>query len=98
MSRLCALGSASAIAFEVALLAAPDAAYGQRSETTLPPVSVEAPKAAVKRRARKPEERTAAVRRPTPKPVAVAEPPRPAVTPAIDGGGVNASYGTPPVV
>ena len=100
MSKLCALCGASAIALEIALLVPFNTAYAQSNETTLPPVSVQAPpKVVAKPAAKKPGERIAAERRRTRKPVAVAEqPPRPAVSPAIDGGGVNASYGTPPVV
>jgi iron complex outermembrane recepter protein len=100
MSKVCALWGASALAMEIALLAPFKPAYAQSNDNTLPPVSVQAPpKAIAKRTAKKPGERVAVVRRRTPKPVAAAEqPPKPAVSPGIDGGGVNASYGTPPVV
>ncbi len=100
MSRLCALCGASAIALEIAWLAPFNTAYAQSNESALPPVTVQAPpKVVAKRPAKKPGERVAAARRRTPKPVAAAEePPKPAVSPAIDGGGVKASYGTPPVV
>src|ERR1700722_6137970 len=100
MSKVCALCGASALAMEIALIAPFNPACAQSNDNTLPPVTVQAPpKAIAKRAGKKPGERVAVVRRRTPKPVAAAEqPPKPAVSPGIDGGGVNASYGTPPVV
>jgi iron complex outermembrane receptor protein len=85
---------------EIALSAPFNVAFAQSNQNALPPVTVQAPpKAVAKRPAKKPSERVAAARRRTPKPIAAAEQPsKPAVSPAIDGGGVNASYGTPPVV
>jgi iron complex outermembrane receptor protein len=100
MSKVCALWGASALAMEIALLAPFNPAYAQSSDNTLPPVSVQAPpKVIAKRAVKKPGERVVVERRRAPKPVATAEqPPKPAASPGIDGGGVNASYGTPPVV
>lgn len=96
MSRLSALSGAGAIAVEMALLASFDAARAQTSQT-LPPVTVQAPPQAAKRAA-KPGENIAAVRRRTPKQVAAAPPPRPPISVTIETGGVNESLGTPPVV
>jgi iron complex outermembrane recepter protein len=100
MSKVCALCGASALAMEIALMAPFNPAYAQSNDNTLPPVTVQAPpKVIAKRAVKKPGERVVVERRRAPKPVATAEqPPKPAVSPGIDGGGVNASYGTPPVV
>ena len=96
MFRAVAISGASAIAIELALLAPFDLAFAQTD--SLPPVTVEAPKVAATRVVRKPGQRSAAFTRRTPKPVAVAPPARPVVVINTDSGGVNASYGTPPVV
>jgi iron complex outermembrane recepter protein len=98
MLKLRALCGVSAIAVEMALLAPFDAAVAQSNENSLPPVSVDAPNVATHRAAKKPGQRTAASRR-APKP-AVASPAqqRPSITVTIETGGVNTSYGTPPVV
>jgi len=97
MFRAVALSGASAITIEMALLAPFDLAFAQTH--SLPPVTIEAPKVSATRVVRKPGQRTAALTRRTPKPVAVAPPARPVVVVInTDSGGVNASYGTPPVV
>src|ERR1700722_5911994 len=96
MFRAVALSGASAIAIEMALLAPFDLAFAQTH--SLPPVTIEAPKVAATRVVRKPGQRSAALTRRTPKLVAVPPPARPVVVINTDSGGVNASYGTPPVV
>src|ERR1700722_6433797 len=97
MFRAVALSGASAITIEMALLAPCNVALAQSN--SLPPVTVEAPKAAATRVVRKPGQRSAALTRRTPKPVAVPPPAAPVVVVInTDSGGVNASYGTPPVV
>jgi len=73
-------------------------ANSQTANQSLPPVTVEAPKQRPTVQPAKKPGRHVAARR-TPKPVAASEQPtKPAVSPGIDGGGVNASFGTPPVV
>src|SRR3984885_174031 len=97
MFRAVAVSGASAITIEMALLAPFNVALAQSN--SLPPVTVEAPKVAPTRVAGKPGPRTAALTRRTPKPVAVPPPARPVVVFVnTESGGVNASYGTPPVV
>ncbi len=69
------------------------------SENSLPPVTVEAPpQATPKRAAKKPGENVAVERRRAPKQAATPQQPRPAISVTIETGGVNTSYGTPPVV
>jgi len=68
-----------------------------QSDKELPPVTVEAPRPAIKRAARKPAQRAAVVARPAPKPAEPPSQPAPVVPASVDGGGVNASYGTPPI-
>ncbi len=68
-----------------------------RSDTELPAVTVEAPKPAVRRAPKKPAEHAAVAPRPAPKPAEPPQQPAPVVSSNIDGGGVNASYGTPPI-
>ena len=99
MLKLRALCGVSAIAVEMVLLVPFDAAVAQSNANSLPPVSVDAPKVATNRAAKKPDQRTAAASRRTPKP-AVASPAqqRPSITVTIETDGVNTSYGTPPVV
>jgi iron complex outermembrane receptor protein len=93
MFRIRALCGASAIAIGLSLPAS--GAKAQNSEKPLPPVTVEAPQQATKR-AKKPAQRTAAVVRRVPKPAGPPpQPSAPAVSSNIDGGGINASYGTP---
>src|ERR1700727_2779614 len=97
MFRAVAISGASAITIELALLAPFDLAFAQTH--SLPPVTIEAPKVSAPRVVRKPGQRSAALMRRTPKPVAVAPPAGPVVVVInTDSGGVNASYGTPPVV
>src|SRR5215475_4435940 len=104
MSRVHALRGVSAIAILLVQVAPARMAHAQgsqlaavRSQTELPAVTVEAPKAAVKRTAKKPAERTVAVARSAPKPAEPPQAPAPVVSSNIDGGGVNASYGTPDI-
>jgi iron complex outermembrane recepter protein len=98
MFRYHALGGVSVVAIQVALFAPAGVANAQSGEEkVLPPVTVAAPPAA-KRAARRPANRTAAVRRQT-RPAATA-PERllPVVVVDTPGAGANASLGTPPAV
>jgi len=95
MYRAVALSGAGAITIEMALLAPFNLAFAQSN--SLPPVTIEAPKVVTTRAVKKPGQHTAALTRRSPKPAA-AEPARPVVFITTDGGGVNASYRTPPVV
>ena len=98
-SNLRALCGASAIALEIALPVPFHAAYAENNETSLPPVTVQAPPQAVPKRAAKKPAQRVATRRTPPRPVA--PPPASSETPIvptnIDGGGVQASYGAPPI-
>ena len=94
MFRRHALTGVSVIAMELALLA--PAANAQGGQNVLPPVVVQAPHEPPPRAVRKPSEHALAVRRNQPKPAPA--PSAPAVPANIDGGGVNASFGTPPAV
>ena len=97
MFRAVALSGASAMTIEMALLAPFNVAFAQSN--SLPSVTIESPKVVAMRVARKPGQRTAALTRRTPKPAAVPPPARPVVVFVnTDSGGVNASFGTPPVV
>src|ERR1700722_3960756 len=97
MFRAVALSGASAMTIEMALLAPFNLAFAQSN--SLPSVTIESPKVVATRVARKPGQRTAALTRRTPKPAAVPPPARPVVVFVnTDSGGVNASFGTPPVV
>src|SRR5277367_6337276 len=96
MLRIHALTGVSVIAMALALLA--PAANAQSGQNLLPPVVVQAPREPPPRAVRKPSERAVAVRRNQPKPATAPAPPAPAVSANIDGGGVNASFGTPPAV
>src|SRR5580704_12393035 len=102
MFRLHALRGVSVVALQAALLApvavanAQDAAQGVASDNgqALPPVTVEAPKAPVKRVAPKPGERVAARRRPT---AAPAQPSQNRPVVVVDGGSNSqGSLSTPP--
>jgi iron complex outermembrane recepter protein len=104
MFRLHALAGVSIVAIEAALLAAATVANaqdvaqnnGQDNGQALPPVTVEAPKAPVRRVAQKPGESVAARKRPAERPAAVPER-KPAVV-VVDGGTTaNGSLSTPPV-
>jgi iron complex outermembrane receptor protein len=105
MSRIHALCGVSAIAILLAPIVPAPIAHAQSGQVAavrsdqkeLPAVTVEAPRPAVKRAAKKPAQHTAAVPRPAPKPAEPPPQPAPAVSAAVDGGGVNASYGTPPL-
>jgi iron complex outermembrane receptor protein len=98
MSRVNALRGVSAVAIGLALMA-PERMARAQSGQALPPVTVEAPKQAANRATKKPVRRTVAERRTVPKPASApsAEQPAPAVSANIDGGGVQASYATPPI-
>jgi iron complex outermembrane receptor protein len=95
MFRLHALCGVSVVATQAALVALAGIAHAQTTEQVLPPVTVDAPNAPVKRVARKPLVRSAALRRRA----------QPAATPqerhlpvvVVDGSGANASLGTPPI-
>src|SRR5690242_12953967 len=97
MFRVHAVRGVSAVAVGLALTAPAEMARAQ-SRQALPPVDVEAPKPTTKRVAKKPVEHAAVASRAAPKPAnsSPAVQPAPAVSASIDGGGVQASYGTPP--
>jgi iron complex outermembrane receptor protein len=95
MFRIHALTGVSVIVMELALLA--PAANAQSGQNVLPPIVVQVPHEPPPRAVRKPNERAVAVSRDKPKP-ATAPQQAPAVSANIDGGGVNASFGTPPAV
>jgi iron complex outermembrane receptor protein len=106
MSRPRALCGVSAIAFELAVLAPSGVANAQDNSNVLPPVIVQAPHPIAKRPVKRPLERASELRRRPPRVVAAKPPqsqpspepqPTPVVSAGIDGGGVNASFGTPPV-
>jgi iron complex outermembrane recepter protein len=97
MFRLHARCGVSAIAAQMALLAPATVAMAQNSDKVLPPVTIEAPQAPVRRAMKKPGNQSAAIRRQTPH--AAAAPARNApVVVDTAGAGVNASLGTPPAV
>jgi iron complex outermembrane receptor protein len=98
MFRYHALGGVSVIAIQVALFASGGVANAQSGEEkALPPVTVDAPSAA-KRAARRPADRTAAVRRQNQPAAAAPERQLPVVVVDNPGAGTNASLGTPPAV
>jgi iron complex outermembrane receptor protein len=91
MSRFHALRGVSVVALQVALSAPMGVANAEDGERVLPPVTIDAPRAPIRRVARKPDARSAAIKRRSPErqaPVVVAN----------TGSGANASLGTPPVV
>jgi iron complex outermembrane recepter protein len=100
MFRLHAPAGVSVVALQVALLTQVAVANAQDSAPnngqTLPPVTVEAPKASAKRVAPKPDDRVAARRRPA---AASAQPPKqnPPVVVVDGGNNANGSLSTPPV-
>src|SRR5689334_12451536 len=96
MFRRHALGGVSVVAMQLVLLPPATTAYAQ-TERELPPVTVDAPRAAAQRAVRKPatQVRQAGAAR-APKPAATPEPQAaPASTANIDGGGVKGSFETP---
>lgn len=98
MSRISALGGVSAIAMSVAALPLPTSIVRAQTDqaNTLPPVVVHAPHVTLRPKNRNP---VAAAAQHAPKPAAPAALlQQPTVSANIDGGGVKASYGTPPVV
>jgi iron complex outermembrane receptor protein len=95
MFRLHALRGVSVVALQVALIAPAAVANAQNSGQQLPPVTVDAPKVAVKRVARKPVERTALPRRQAEP--ATPTPDRHLPVVVVDGGSANVSLGTPPI-
>jgi iron complex outermembrane receptor protein len=95
MFRLHALAGVSVVAVQVALLAPATAANAQSGESVLPPVTVDAPRAPV-RRVRKPGE-SAALKRQTPRAATAVERNRPVVVVNSEGSGANASLGVPPI-
>ena len=96
MFRLHALGGVGVVALQVAVLAPATVAHAQSGEKELPPITVNAPPAPVKRVARKPEE-TAPVRRRTRTAAALPERNLPVVVIQTGGSGANASMDTPPI-
>ena len=95
MFRLHALRGVSVVALQVALAAPATVANAQNSGQPLPPVTVDAPKAQVRRVARKPTERTALPRRQAER--ATPAPDRHLPVVIVDGGSANAALGTPPI-
>ncbi|HTO65448.1 MAG TPA: TonB-dependent receptor [Bradyrhizobium sp.] len=100
MYRKSIFWGASSIAIGIASFASPDVVLAQTATQTLPSVVIEAPKQTANRAAKRQRQRNAAMKRVAPNrgTVPPAEQPAPAASASIDGGGVNASYGTPPVV
>jgi iron complex outermembrane recepter protein len=97
MFRFHALGGVSVVALQVALSAPISVANAQGGEQALPQVTIDAPRAPVKRAARKPGEQSVAIKR-RPQPTAVSpERQIPVVVITSEGGGANASLGTPPI-
>ncbi|WP_024506900.1 TonB-dependent receptor [Bradyrhizobium sp. ARR65] len=90
MSRVHALGGMSVVAMELALSLA-SAANAQSSQNVLPTLVVHAPRAA-ERRSKPPAPVGPRAQKPASLPQQA-----PVVSSTIDGGGVNASYATPPV-
>jgi iron complex outermembrane receptor protein len=98
MFRCHALAGVSVIALQLALLMPATVANAQIEEKTLPPVTIDAPGAPARRAAQKRVDRPAAVRRPTQRPAAAApERQIPVLVVNPEGGGANASPGTPPI-
>src|SRR5665213_2803380 len=96
MFRLHALAGVSVVAVQVALLAPATVANAQSGENVLPPVTVDAPPAPV-RRVRKPGGTAALAPLPSALTTAV-ERQRPVVAVVnAEGSGANASLGTPPI-
>jgi iron complex outermembrane recepter protein len=95
MFRLHALGGVGVVAVQVALLAPATVANAQSGENVLPPVTVDAPKAPV-RRVPKPA-LSAALKRQTPVAATAVQRHRPVVVISTAGSGADASPGTPPI-
>jgi iron complex outermembrane receptor protein len=95
MFRFHAQGGVSVAALQLALFAPVGAAHAQSSEKVLPPVTIDAPHAPAPRVARKPGVQAAAARRRTRR--TAAERQRPVAVINTEGGGANASLGTPPI-
>jgi iron complex outermembrane receptor protein len=87
----------SLVAVQVALLAPATDLHAQRAEQALPPVTVDAPQAPVKRATRKPGQAASIARR-TPRTATAPERPIPVLVVNAEGGSANASLGTPPAV
>jgi iron complex outermembrane recepter protein len=97
MFRFHALRGVSVVALQVALSAPIGVANAQSGEQVLPQVTIEAPRAPVKRAAPKPGEQAVAIRR-RPQPAAASpERQNPVVVITSEGGGANASLATPPI-
>jgi iron complex outermembrane recepter protein len=97
MFRVHARCGVSVVAVQLALSAPASLAFAQSGEKVLPPVTVDAPAAPVRRAARQPGEQTV-TRRSARKPAAAPEARLRVIANQTDGGGANASLGTPPVV
>src|SRR5580698_8006288 len=96
MFRRHALCGVSCAVLQLALPAPVSVAHAQGSEGVLPPVTIDAPPAPVKRAARKPGEAAAAKRR-TQNAGAASDRQMPVVVITTEGSGANASLGTPPI-
>src|SRR3954469_23598472 len=95
MFRRHALGGVSVIAMELVLLQPATIAHAQ-TQRELPSVTVDAPRVASPRAARKPAQPAPTVRASARKPAVTSQPqPAPASTANIDGGGVKGSFETP---
>ena len=95
MFRLHAVRGVGVVALQVALAAPATVASAQNSGQPLPPVTVDAPKAQVRRVARRPAERTELPRRRAER--ATPPPDRHLPVVIVDGGSANAALGTPPI-
>ena len=96
MFRLHAVCGVSIVATQAALVALAGTAHAQTADRVLPPVTVEAPNVPVKRIARKPSVRSAALRQRAQPAATAQERHLPVVVVSTDGG-ANASLGTPPI-
>jgi iron complex outermembrane receptor protein len=96
MSRKRTFLGASTIAIGVGSLGYAGSVLAQSDPQVLPPINVQAPKQTTKPGTKRLNQR-AAVQRTTPKPTAPPPAPAPVVSANIDGGGVQGSYGTPPI-
>jgi iron complex outermembrane recepter protein len=97
MSRLHARLGASVVAVQLALQAPATSANAQSGEQALPPVTIDAPRAPVRRVARKPVAPAVSLQRRTRSVAAPAERHRPVVVVNTDGGGTHSALGIPPI-
>jgi iron complex outermembrane receptor protein len=98
MFRLHARCGVSVVAAQMALLAPATVAMAQNSDKVLPPVTIDAPQAPVRRAVKKPGDQSAAIRRRTSRTAAVPARNVPVVVVDTTGMGASASLSTPPAV